>query len=419
MIWRITNQDYNLLSKLFHWVTALIVLGLLSMGVVMVALEPDPLKFSLYSWHKSLGLLVLLLTAFRFVWRFVKGTPGELATHRLWERLLAKTIHALLYVCLIGMPLTGWLMSGAGEFPVTFFGIPVPEITGKNEDLFERMRLAHTVFAYGLIVAIGLHVAGALKHHFIDRDVTLARITTSGLGMIGGVFVAVIALGLLASPVFLKVREITSQKGFVYAEEITGEDLPRESLQAQAKDEMAVFQQSEIDQWVIDYGQSRVELGLVYQGAPLGAHFEAFEGVIYFDPERLDLSYAEIAIETASLKTGSADRDTSAVSAAWLDSETFKTAVFKTQSFEAVDANHFIAKADLTLHGVTIPVELPFTLEFSEGADEKIYADMEGFLTVNRLDFGIGEDTEDSLQTIANPVEIRIFVRAQKVAAPP
>ncbi|MBU0859630.1 MAG: cytochrome b, partial [Alphaproteobacteria bacterium] len=172
-----TTLTYGTVARYIHWATAFIVLFLLALGLYMEDLDFSPQKLALYGLHKSFGFTVLGLVIVRILWRAANPAPHHLATHQRWEVLLARFMHVCLYLALIGMPLSGWVMSSAADFPHTFFNLfSMPDlIPGKNDALYKLSRLAHGWCAYALIAAIGLHMAGALKHHVIDRDSTLRR----------------------------------------------------------------------------------------------------------------------------------------------------------------------------------------------------------------------------------------------------
>ena len=183
--------SYHFISKSFHWIVGLMILGLLALGFYMTALEGTPFKFGLYGWHKSFGILVLLLGVLRLVWRFYKGVPESLGTHQVWEKMLSKVTHLVLYLGIFAMPLTGWLMSSAGGYGVSVFGLfKMPDLIGKNKELGGLFNQAHEILGYVILVAVILHLAGALKHHLIDKDETLQRMTWAQFGTVHGVLSA-------------------------------------------------------------------------------------------------------------------------------------------------------------------------------------------------------------------------------------
>lgn len=176
MTWRNTNEQYGGVAKSFHWVIALLVVGMLCVGLYMTGLDLGPQKLQIYGLHKSFGIAILVLVSMRLLWRLMNAHPLPLPNHQKWEKILARVIHGLLYVALFLMPLSGWIMSSAKGFSVSVFGLfTLPDLVRPNEGLAEVAVEVHEIVAYTMIVMIGLHFAGAMKHHVIDRDSTLRR----------------------------------------------------------------------------------------------------------------------------------------------------------------------------------------------------------------------------------------------------
>ncbi len=176
MSWKNTEKQYGKIAAGFHWVVALIVLSLLGLGLYMVRLDPSPFMFKLYFWHKSLGILVLFLMVWRLLWRVTNKPPAPLPHYKNWEKILARCNYIFFYTALLSMPLAGWIMSSAKGYPVSVFGwFTLPDFVDKSKSLAGWAEKVHEVLGYILIGAITIHLAGALKHHFIDRDETLSR----------------------------------------------------------------------------------------------------------------------------------------------------------------------------------------------------------------------------------------------------
>lgn len=171
-----TVDSYGCLAQGFHWVIAILIVCLLGVGLYMADLDPAPFKFQLYGLHKAFGIVVLGLAALRLVWRLVNIVPASLPHHKAWERILARSAHYALYALMFAMPLSGWAMSSAGGHAVSLFGLfELPPLVAKDPEFGKEMAELHETLAWTLIGVIGLHVAGALKHHFIDKDETLRR----------------------------------------------------------------------------------------------------------------------------------------------------------------------------------------------------------------------------------------------------
>ncbi len=176
MIWGNTPERFGVVAKSFHWGVALFIITLLCVGLYMTDLAPSPQKFQIYGLHKAFGITVLLLACLRLGWKLGGVKPRALSSHAKWERALAHLTHGFLYVAMLGMPLSGWAMSSAANYPVSVFGLfTLPNIVPADESTVDAMKAVHGVLAWGLIGAIGLHAAGALKHHIIDKDITLRR----------------------------------------------------------------------------------------------------------------------------------------------------------------------------------------------------------------------------------------------------
>ena len=135
--------------------------------------------FNLYQLHKSLGFVALALTTIRLVARFFSRAPRPVPG---WEGLLSRAVQAAFYVltfCAIG---AGWLVVSASPLPIptNFFGLfVVPNVAPPDPALFASAKLAHQAAAYAIAALVALHVAGALKHHLVDRDDTLRRMLKS------------------------------------------------------------------------------------------------------------------------------------------------------------------------------------------------------------------------------------------------
>jgi cytochrome b561 len=161
--------------RVLHWLRAAVVLGTLTVGLVMVNLPDElPAKFEvLYPNHKQFGLLALLLALAQLLVRSCSRVPELPASLLPWERTVSKFAHRALYVLLIVVPLMGYSMSStftqSDGVPFFFIG-HVPELLPKNDRWFEVFQLLHRILAYALLALVVLHVVGALKHRFLDKD---------------------------------------------------------------------------------------------------------------------------------------------------------------------------------------------------------------------------------------------------------
>lgn len=167
---------YTRTAVALHWAVALLICAAFPLGLYMHELPLSPQRLRLYSYHKWIGITVLLLAVLRLAWRAGHRPPALLPGMPRWQEIAAHGVHHALYLLMLAVPLSGWLMSSALGFPVVWFGVlPLPDLVAKDKELGEVLKLVHEGLNYALLLAVAAHVAGALKHHFVDRDATLAR----------------------------------------------------------------------------------------------------------------------------------------------------------------------------------------------------------------------------------------------------
>jgi len=167
---------YSTPAVVLHWLMALLILAAFPLGVYMHELPLSPYKLKLYSYHKWIGITVLLLLAIRLSWRLTHTPPPLPDSVAAWQRRASAIVHGLLYLLMITIPLSGWLMSSAKGFPVVWFGVlPLPDLVGKDKALGDLLTGVHQALNFTLLVLVILHVAAALQHHFIERQPFLQR----------------------------------------------------------------------------------------------------------------------------------------------------------------------------------------------------------------------------------------------------
>lgn len=170
------NMHYTRTAKSLHWLMAVLFFGLLALGFYMADLPLSPTKLKLYSWHKWAGVSVFLLVWLRLAWRVTHQPPALPASMPKLMQLLAHAGHLSLYLLMIAIPLSGWLMSSAKGFQTVWFGVlPIPDLLAKDKALGNLLQSVHENLNLLFIAAIVGHIGAALKHHFIDRDDILKR----------------------------------------------------------------------------------------------------------------------------------------------------------------------------------------------------------------------------------------------------
>jgi cytochrome b561 len=167
---------YGAVAQTLHWLIAAMIIVMLGLGYYMEDLPEGARKLELYGIHKSTGITIALLAALRLVWRLLNPPPPLPASMRPWERKAARIVHALLYLMLFVQPLVGFLQSNAAGVPVVLWGfVPLPPLIGPDEALADTLIGVHAVGGNFLAILVIVHVAAALRHHFVLKDDVLRR----------------------------------------------------------------------------------------------------------------------------------------------------------------------------------------------------------------------------------------------------
>lgn len=170
-----SENKYGLVSVLFHWIMALIMIGMVIVGLLLADTEIFENRRAVMGFHKSFGITILMLVALRTLWRFTNLVP-KMPEMAIWKKRLAHLVHFGLYASMVIMPLSGWAMSSAAGYPVSFFGLfNLPDLVIKDKQLSGLFKEIHEVSATVLIILFILHVGAALLHHFIYKDNVLKR----------------------------------------------------------------------------------------------------------------------------------------------------------------------------------------------------------------------------------------------------
>jgi cytochrome b561 len=173
---RNTTASWGSIAQIFHWVIVALIVTQFVLIKVADSLPMGGEKIAYFARHKSVGITILMLAALRLLWRLLNPTPALPDTLKPYERRLAHFSHAALYALLFAMPLTGWTMSSARNFPVSWFGlIQLPDLVAPDRPLYRFLHETHETLAWVLVAVAALHVLGALKHHFVYKDDVLRR----------------------------------------------------------------------------------------------------------------------------------------------------------------------------------------------------------------------------------------------------
>lgn len=172
-----TEFTFGWVAVAFHWLVAVVVIGLFALGFYMVDLTYyDDWYRQAPHIHRSVGMLLFAVMVFRVMWRFVTPPPKPLPDHSALEVTGAKLGHLALYLLIFVAMISGYLISTADGSSIDVFGwFEVPSLTGRIKGLEDTAGDVHYWATWALIVMAGMHALAAFKHHFVDRDDTLRR----------------------------------------------------------------------------------------------------------------------------------------------------------------------------------------------------------------------------------------------------
>ena len=182
-MFRNTDHSWGVPAKLLHWVVAVLVLVQMGLGWAAVNWRLSPTKLDLFVWHKSIGMLILLLMVARIAWRSVNVAPTLPAGMAPVERLAAHLSHVLLYVLLLLMPMTGWIINSAANIPFRIFWlVPLPAIVQPDKALADATARVHLTLFVVLSLLLIVHIGAALRHHYVKRNNVLTRMLPGRVG---------------------------------------------------------------------------------------------------------------------------------------------------------------------------------------------------------------------------------------------
>lgn len=372
-----TQTHYGTVTKTFHWLTALMILAVIPLGIIANQLPYDTnaelaLKAQLFSLHKTLGVLIFAVALGRILWALTQTKPGPLHPDRKAETMAAEVVHWLLYLSLVAVPLTGWIHHAAttGFAPVLLpIGQSLP-LVPKSESVAEIFAALHWIWSKIMIAAILLHVAGALKHQIIDKDTTLRRMwfgktDAAATARHHGSLIAPIA----ALVIFAMATGAGATAGF-----FAHEDAATTPTLADVASE-----------WTVTDGA--IEITITQFGNPVTGAFGDWTSAISFDPTATGAAgTVTTTVSIGSLSLGS-------VTDQAMGADFFNTAAFPTALFEATiieDAGRYTATGTLNIKDNTLPVTLPFDLVLDGDT-----AQMTGTVALDRRDFGVGQSMSD------------------------
>jgi len=173
---RNNEARYGAVAQLFHWTIVALIVTQFVLANKGSHLPVGPAKIATLAQHKSVGITILALAILRLLWRWLNPVPDTPPSTPRWQRITAHVSHFLLYALLLTIPVVGWLMSSARNFPVSWFGMfTLPDFIEPDRAAYEFLHDLHETLAKVLFAVALVHIAAALKHHFVDRDNVLRR----------------------------------------------------------------------------------------------------------------------------------------------------------------------------------------------------------------------------------------------------
>ena len=171
-----TTTHWGQVARYLHWIMAALLLSQVVLGRYANALERSPEKLNLMMWHKSIGITLLLLVSARLAWAWFNPAPDALLGTARWTRYASRLSHGALYILMVSIPLSGWLMNSTKNLPFRLFRIvPWPNLLGPDEAMGKLFESWHDQLVSLLLVLLCIHVGAALWHHFYRRDAVLVR----------------------------------------------------------------------------------------------------------------------------------------------------------------------------------------------------------------------------------------------------
>lgn len=384
-----SHTTYGAVTKTFHWLTALLILSAIPLGIIAnnlayglkdPSVTPDEatltLTATLFSLHKTIGVSVFFVALARIIWAISQPKPGLLNGDNGPEAWLAETVHWLLYGSLVIVPLSGWIHHAAttGFAPIWWpFGQTLPFVP-QDQTVAEISGTLHYLLQWVLVASIVLHVAGALKHHVVDGDATLRRMLPGQTSaeptedQPNHLLPFLTALAVWGATLFG-----AQSLGWFTTSHVTTEATAQ--LEAVESD------------WTVDSGTLAITVRQL--GSDVTGQFADWTANITYDatPDATGKhGQVDVTIATTSLTLGSVTDQ--AKGAGYLDTSQHPTAQF-TAEIVTRDGGH-VAVGSLRIRETSVPVEMPFELTIEDKT-----ATASGTLTVDRRDFSIGADVKD------------------------
>ncbi len=394
-----------------HWSVAALIVTQFVLAKLAERAEDNEAKLTqlaLLANHKSVGITILLLALVRICWRFIAPPPSLPAAMSGWQTQASKLSHLLLYVFLFALPITGWLMSSASAYTVSWFGLlELPDLVEPSEALKKILHDSHELLAEALFVVALIHIAAALKHHFFDKDDILKRmISYASLGVF-----AVLLTSTLWSFAFVdSVRGAKASDAVAAAPENAPESQQQSMLTVAAESDAGAADgsdQSTLAAWDINYEASSIEFTAEQAGAKFTGVWPEWQATMLFAEDALAQSKFDVRINVTKVDSRDEERDATLMEPEWFHSQKFPEARFLARKFKTNEDGTFTAMTTLTIKGFGAPVELIFSIEESD--TKKV---LTGNARLDRLALKVGTGEWTDLEWVGQYVDVKVRVEA-------
>lgn len=459
---------YGGVARFFHWsIAGLIVLQFVLAKLGEMAEDGGELlrALALLANHKSVGMTVLALAVLRVSWRFIKTPPRLPAGMPNWQQTASHVSHWSLYALIFAMPISGWLLSSAAAYSVSWFGVFTwPDLIEPSKAWRSAMHSTHEVLGRLLLAVAVLHILAACKHHFLDRDDVLRRMSSAvSYSLFAIVIVAgVVTLARVGGSASAEPAAASTPATPVVAATVQDEPVPDEPAQddpvieGSAPVEPAVAAgEPEVSTpettpdanetvtdtaeptpapsetvatepdpepepaiepeppapatapvWNVDYASSSITFTAEQAGAPFTGRWNDWTADMRFAEDALETSGFDVAIRVAGVDTRDDDRDSTLQDAEFFDAGRFPEVRFVTGAIRA-DGDSFVADSTLVVKGVESPVSFVFRVE-ADGAVRTLT----GTSRLDRLALGVGTGEWADTEWVGQFVDVAVEVKA-------
>ena len=386
-----SSNRYTAVAILLHWAIAGLILFMIWLGWNM---DDNEARFQL---HKSIGIAILFLSVARVMWRWLNPPPPLPDNMTPLEKRLSHGVHVAFYALMIGLPLLGWLLVSTSSFQVStvLFGtvswphLPFTEGLrgGVVHDVTEFL---HSKGAWVLIILLGLHVAGAIKHEVAAEEGVFKRMIPGLFGRAhspapGKGYVTAFGAAVLLFAIIAAVPLIKSAPPAPAGPGTTG---------AVAADE---------SNWTIDPESSEIAFYGTYQNKQFSGTFSRWDANVLFDPADLKGSGVEVEVYTGSASTGTKLYDDTLKGGEWFDTNNFPTAKISIINISAAPDGGFTAEASLLVKDTAVNVPFDFDLEIDGDT-----ATFDGKTTLSRKALDLGQQSDPGGDWVADAVAITV-----------